>query len=532
MKRFFNDFTDEVTMNIKLGVCQKLRLLSSRKGVIFLAFVITIFCLQLVRISSPIGAEGDILEAEHGVVAWKTLKDPLFPFSEDAFKWGKNEAKFLYPMRYYPIAVSYAIFGYSAFSMRLYSLASLFICLPFLYSLANDIYDKKVAYLSIFIFPLLPIVTFWAGKSQQDIPLTALYIATLACIVRGFKRDERFLTLGAFFFIIAILTKPPALLLALIVVVWYIFQKSPEKKEKFIKLIKWTLIFIIPVVIIALYLIFVKDFGRIIIDFLSYHAVERHPPFDNTKRLIVFGLGTGAGPLALLAALYSLFRRAIKRDNILLYWLLIHGAFTFIFTPYWHDHYILPLIPVIAILAAKGLYLLGGDVEKRFNLKQVKTFFVISLLLITTSAALSYEWTVINEDVGDMTLLRSSVFLKDYEREHANETVLYSCIFGGAGGFEWYAEKYSLKGVFSYNNTDSTHQLSNDTFEWMENNSADNVLVIALWKPEKLESETWRREIQQDVEARYEEIHRETYTNPYPIYFREGEQIISVYLVK
>jgi len=94
------------------------------------------------------------------------------------------------PLYTWIVFVFFNIFDISDLSARLTSIFATVIAVVFVYLLAKELYDERVAKLSALLFLLIPWVVLLSGRVQTDMTMTAFMTASIASFVYAYKRNK------------------------------------------------------------------------------------------------------------------------------------------------------------------------------------------------------------------------------------------------------------------------------------------------------------------------------------------------------
>jgi 4-amino-4-deoxy-L-arabinose transferase-like glycosyltransferase len=304
-------------------------------------------------------------------------------------------------------AISFKIFGYSAFAYKLPSFILFIVSLFYCYRLAAVIYTKETARLATLIYgtALHTIISNFDGKAE--IYLTAFVLAAMYHLYRAFESKWLWhIVAAALFAACAAMTKGIFVLIT-IAVGFVIYWIRTRQWKEFIKP-KWYLfvllffIFILPE-LYSLYLQF--DLRPEIIVYGKTHVSGLRFFFWDSQFGRFFNNGpiTGKGDpsfflhttlwafipwsIILILAVLGFFRKQKPAEPALQRW-IIGGSALFSFmmftvSKFQLPHYIVILFPHFAMMTAA--YLLEGTSEK--TLKRINIFqtilFVLVIVMIT-----------------------------------------------------------------------------------------------------------------------------------------------------
>jgi 4-amino-4-deoxy-L-arabinose transferase-like glycosyltransferase len=384
-------------------------------------FIIFFFILRLyIASSASFGFYYGLNEASYAGIAKNYFVRPLWRPTTPYYTSTPVNLTSLYtpPFFSYLVFASYNLFGISDLSARLVSLLAEMIAVLGIYFLAKELFNKKIARLSVIFFILQPWNVAGYGVAQTDPLQTTLMIVAITFFIRAYKYEKSMLPFGIAFGI-GVFTKQPAAAVVLILGVWILFEGV--KKHLIKKAILCMIIGLLPFIAFLSYNLLMGEYKDV--EWVVWRELFRSPGavggktvlFENVPRVTLALIG-GASPFLLLAALYGIFKMENRRRDVLLIWLLIYGSFVFIRTPYAHDYYIFPLLPPLAILSAKGALQLQERFHDKHNM-------IIALLILLT-IPISYSFLVYTGTLGYRCTEDVGIYLSDYIGNHPNETFL------------------------------------------------------------------------------------------------------------
>ncbi len=323
------------------------------------------------------------------------------------------------PLFSYLVFISFKIFGISDLSARLVSIFSEVVAILGVYTLARTIYSEKIAYAASLIFLLIPWNILWFGRVQTDPLMTALITLAIALYVDAYKNNKSMMPFGLALGL-AIFTKQPSLAVIPVILIWSYFEGVKKHQIKMAAV--WLLAGLIPLMVwLSYYLL--RDPG-FISNFIYGELAYRSAPFSDITKVIAAGFA-GISPVVFLLAFYEVIKMENKRTNPLIPWLIIFGIFILVRTPPSHEYYLLPITPVFAILAAKGVerFSLGYarfSALKKLTEIQIDTFFI--LILIISIIPFSYAVLSYSGELGYTATRDAGEYLNSYMDSHPQET--------------------------------------------------------------------------------------------------------------
>ncbi|WP_340819086.1 glycosyltransferase family 39 protein [Methanolobus sp. WCC4] len=406
------------------------------------------------------------------------------------------------PFYSYMVYVSFKVFGISDMSARLVSIFAEILAVGAIYLLAKEIFGERTAILSSVIFLVLPWNILWFGRVFTDPLMTALLTASIASYVHAYKNNGSMLPFGIFFGL-AVFTKQPALVILPIVIIWSLIVGP--KRELLIKGAISAAVGLLPL-LLWLGHYFIEGDMSFLSQILYGELANRSAPFSNSVKVIALTT-IGLSPLILLLATYG-STKCKKESSVLFIWLVLYGIFVIIRTPPSHEYYSLPLTPVFAVLAAKGVLDISKiKVFNKWSPSRSLSFIVIFIVLSTlpiTYALLSYSGDIgytCTEDVGN--------YLNEYMDQHPEEIVLIVTPSRYVPQMVWYANLTSIghsrRQVYGISNDLSSASIKNIEDITKKNDDAQIFLVVDN-----------RQGFASKLDHSYEKIYETTYITKIP----------------
>lgn len=310
-------------------------------------------------------------EAHYALIGRGFLETPLVPRYADRFVYSVP------PLFPYLVAAAFLAFDQSVVAARLPSALAGGGLVVATFALGRAVYrDDRTALVGVVILAVLPYVQLYGGRTQTDMVMLCLATGALAAIVEGYRTERharRWLCLGGGLFAAAVAAKQPALLVAGVVCAWCLADRRVDR-ETFVRtgtLIAASVVFLLPL-IAWLALNYVVAPAAFVADW-SHELLSRTTPFANLRLVLAIGLGLGMTPPVLVAAAVgaaadvSETATAVvdgslpdRGPSVLVWWLVVFGAFVLVRTPRGHQYYALVLAPALALLAARGV-VVGAD---------------------------------------------------------------------------------------------------------------------------------------------------------------------------
>ncbi len=369
----------------------------NKKQVIFLIFIFFLaLALRLYKIDNPIADWHSWRQADTASINRNFIKEGFTPFypKSDSFhalnSYGdKNTNRYffaefpLYNIIAHPL---YRFFEVSEVYLRLVSAIFSSATGVVLFFLVKKYSSSLVAYFSAFFWAAIPFNIYYGRVTMPDPLHVFLSVLSLWLVTIWLERKTFFwLIFSALILALAILTKPYGLVLGLPIgiLIWENWGKQLKRV--------WPKVVLFGILAVGPYLLW------------RWH-IDRYPEgqfgtawlFNSTNirfkgaffRWIIFErlnkLILGAGGFVLFFA--GLFSPKKKKEWLFyLSWLSALVIFIIIIATgnVTHDYYQLPLMPILAILAAKGAeFILGlgqGKIRKLFNLSIIASLVAMML---------------------------------------------------------------------------------------------------------------------------------------------------------
>lgn len=308
-------------------------------------------------------------EGHYALIGRGFLDHPLVPHYADRYVYSVP------PLFPYAVAGSMLAIGESVLAARVPSVLATGGLIVGTYWLGRAVFDRaRTALIGALLVAVLPYVQLYGGRAQTDALLVSLLTLALAAIVRGYRRDRwrRWHLLGGALFAAAVAAKQPAILLAGVVLAWLLADRRWDRDTvtRTGVLVTASVAALLPLV--AWLALNYAQYPTAFVSDWQHELFSRTAPFANVPLVVVIGLGLGATPPVLAAAaigvlddLADVVRRtgsglALDRGpSVLVWWLVVFGAFVFYRTPQGHQYYALLLMVPLALLAARGLDVLA-----------------------------------------------------------------------------------------------------------------------------------------------------------------------------
>jgi len=279
------------------------------------------------------------------------------------------------------------IFGLKVWAMRFTSCFFNILSIILIYAIAKKIYDKKTAFLSVFLIS----ISFFSIINALQISDESLQIFLyLACFLSYIKFEEGnkkiWLAITGLFLGLAFLTKYSTILFLIVLASYIILKNSFKKSIKAISLI--CIIAITVFSIFPLYYLLTNPASFYKTIELLINNIEN--PFSLpilARALILFLWAT---PLLIGFSIISFFNLK-KRDYILVIWILFVSAFNFIFLRYGDiPRYFMMIIPPMILLSANFISKLKINKKELFIGIFSFFFFYFMFFLVNKTAIIKY----------------------------------------------------------------------------------------------------------------------------------------------
>lgn len=340
-------------------------------------------------------------------------------------------------------AISFKLFGFSAFAYKLPSFLITLVGTGYLYLLAKGIYGKKTALISVIIFLTSLHILISNFDVRAEGYLTAFATAAIYHYYRAQQASFRHIVLGSFFAACAVMIKGIFVLIP-IAIAFIVYWLMTGKKAEFFK-IKWWL---------AVLLVFVFIGPEL---FALYQQFDLHPEkvvfgeqgvsgirfffwdaqfgrfFNNGpikgKGDVSFFLHTNIWaflPWSILffTAAFQLFKKRIRQempDEAILIWTSASVTFLlFSFSKFQLPHYIIIIFPQFAIITA--VYLVRLQEKGLLIFLKIQNALLIIVFLLLATIAYFFEFS--GKDLCILMLLSLALIAFGVFREKTVHTVV------------------------------------------------------------------------------------------------------------
>lgn len=259
------------------------------------------------------------------------------------------------------IAILYKIFGYHRFLARLVPTIFFIISVYYLFKLVKEIYSTKSAWITIFIYSILPLNLFYSRAIMPESAALCFFNGAFYYFYKWYKTEQRLpLFLAGIFTSLTISQKTPAVFIGLAM----IFMCIDKYNISFLK--KWELWIFGLIALVPPY-VYTKWAGTVAeFTFVSAIGAKHILPKFVTSFLTIeaydfykINLPRSFTVVILILAVIGLFTIRKKAEKPLLYLsMAILLEVIFIVSVIKFRYYLIFLAPVIAILAGKTLFFL------------------------------------------------------------------------------------------------------------------------------------------------------------------------------
>lgn len=379
-------------------------------GVLVVAFV---GFRALLATQSGFGFHHGWNEGHYALIARGFLNHPLVP------RYGANYVYNVPPLYPYLVATLFALFGQSDFVARIPSVLFGAATIVGTFYLGRVVFDERRALLAGAVLSLFPLFQLYAGRAQTDIMFVGLYTWSLALITEGYLSEDsgyRSLVLGGVAFALAFAAKQPAVLLPLTVVLWLLVRRQfdHEARRKTSVLVLSSVASLAPLVAW-----FYVNYSMFPIEFVhtwEHELFARTEPFANVPLIVAVGLLLGVTPVPLALASESLARwwkdrlrrRQFDGYLVLVFWVVVYGAFVFYRTPRGHQYYVTGLLPPLAVLTADGLLRIRHLLHRAFGSVVPRDVAINRVLVAVLVLSMMFSNAVLFELSGEFSAAEGS----------------------------------------------------------------------------------------------------------------------------
>jgi len=260
---------------------------------------------------------------------------PLHPDEAYYWVWSKKLQLSYFdhpPMIAYLIKL-FTLFNQSEFMIRLVAVVCMTIAIYFIYKLAKELFNERVAEITLLLFLFLPITQIGYGIVTPDSPFILFWTLTVYLFYRGiFKRENSFLYLAGVTAGLMLLSKYPGVLLLASFFFFLLFSRYRDilvKKEVY-------LAFLLSIIVFLPVIIWNAQHDWVSFKFQLSHGLGKEKVVDLHSLGDFLGAQAGiVNPIFFLSLLFFAIRNI--RDNLTkekLAFLFWPFAFTFLFFAY------------------------------------------------------------------------------------------------------------------------------------------------------------------------------------------------------
>lgn len=266
------------------------------------------------------------------------------------------------PLTYWVVGTLMSWFGISDFVARLYPMLTSIASILFVYGIGRQLSSARFGLLAIVAYAFCLGAGKWHGALMQDVPLTTWFLGATYCLIRAAQNPKWFYG-TSIFFVLGVWTKGPIIFgFGLAMILWILTER------------KWTLLktrhflgaaLLILLLLATFYLPSLRFDGR---DYYSVWIGARKdvmvPSTGGFSRHFAFldVLWVGAF-LVIPFFFYSIWRLFLKANSEtstfkswvrLFIWMVVCVVVPLSFFNTKYPHYILPVYPFLALVAASG----------------------------------------------------------------------------------------------------------------------------------------------------------------------------------
>ncbi len=278
------------------------------------------------------------------------------------------------------IAILYKIFGYHNFFARLVPTIFFIISVYYLFKLIKEIYSTKLAWITIFVYSMLPLNLFYSRAIMPESAALCFFNGAFYYFHKWYKTEQKLpLFLSGIFTALAISQKTPAIFIGLAM----IFMCINKYNISFFK--KWELWAFGLIALLPPYAY--TKWSSTVAEFTFVSAIGRKhilPKFATsflTKEALNFykmNLPRSFTVIFLILAAIGLFTMRKEAEKPLLYLsIAMLLEVIFIVSVIKFRYYLIFLAPVVAILAGKTLFYL-------FSKEKLGLIFTVLLLVFAS----------------------------------------------------------------------------------------------------------------------------------------------------
>jgi 4-amino-4-deoxy-L-arabinose transferase-like glycosyltransferase len=385
----------------------KEQILQSREIVLLLIFVCIAISLRLIEISRPFVGGWSWRQTDIAMIAENFYQNGFNIFYPQ-INWAGNNPGYVgteFPLVPFLASLLYVFFGIHEWVGRSVSVFFFILSVPFFYLLVKRVSNARSAVFAVVIYSLTPLGIFASRSFMPDMTSLSFSIVALYCFAEWLNRPT-----DAKFFIAAMATTSLAVLvklLAIFIGLPLIYMAWHEYGAKFV-LRREMWVFAVLSLIFPLawyshaYFISVTHFpyhmfgsGGIALESLSGYGQILHQAATSSLT-----------PLLTVAMLVGLFLPSpAKFSRVFHWWLFAIVFFAFIAARGHHRHpwYLLPIVPVAAVFAARTCdFVLSRIVTSARSIALASLFFfsLLSYLSFVYIKPLYHPWGIRSFNAG------------------------------------------------------------------------------------------------------------------------------------
>jgi len=333
------------------------------------------------------------------------------------------------PLFSYLVRGSFALFGTSELAARLPSLLAATALLFVIYKWARLRLPANSSLVTVVLLATAPWFFLWAGRAQTDMVLIFWMTLSLYLFTRSLD-EERWWPWVGLAFGFALFTKQPAAILLPVFALTVFFRPEGKarKKEWIRKGMPWILLGTLPVLAWFVYN-YLSHPTELLTDFRG-ETLRGLGLTENLSRTVSYGLLLGPGAAVLLLAAIGLKTGKRRRERPEFWFVVLYLPYVLLRTPFSHDYYTLPLIPVFALWAGGGVEWFRSASAGPFQAPS-STFsrkLSVALVLVVLLAGVLVAATVVRTGDAGYDLLRpGGEALWRFRQDHPlNETLVIS----------------------------------------------------------------------------------------------------------
>lgn len=266
------------------------------------------------------------------------------------------------PLLYWITGGMMSWFGVSDFVARLYPMAASVASILFVYAIGKRLAGARFGLLSLFAYALCLGAGKWHGALMHDVPLTTWFLGCVYCLMRASKSPRWFYGISIFF-VLGVWTKGPIIFgFGLAMVLWVLTERkwSLLRTRHFVGAAA-LMVLLLSVLYLPALRFDGRDYYSVFIEFKRSYLAQDSGGFWRYFAFIDV-LWTGAF-LVIPFFLYSVWRLFADADQEnaefrrwirLFLWVIVCVVVPLSFFETKFPHYMLPVYPFLALVAASG----------------------------------------------------------------------------------------------------------------------------------------------------------------------------------